>query len=863
MLRFAAVVSTTALVLVLASCGSRTGTIDDVFDAAERPVPMPEVCNGLDDDLDESVDEDFRDEAGRYIVDAHCGGCDLACEPRAAIELAVSCGLIDEAPVCVASECAVGFSVSTAGRCIPTWEHLCLLCAIDDDCGDLEAASCSVLGGETRCSVGCELGCPVGYICNGDDVCAPAGGSCSCEPGQTFDLACALVDPEGLRCPGAAACNDGVLSECLAPAEVCDEVDNDCDGELDEGFRDARGAYSLDLHHCGECGVDCTLDMIPEGDLICGGDPFAPTCVLDCPDARDGIQPGDRIDADRDIATGCECTVSNLADVPGPLRAEGEALDVNCDGADGIVIESFYVATDGDDAGPGSPTRPLQTISEAVRRAHESITLPEAPEPRPHVFVAGGAYTETVELEDGVLLHGGYRRDFLALDPDGFTVVIRPPNDTTAPGGAGIIAGAGVGRSTTVVEWVTVLGRDAAMPSSPAFGVYLDGPGARLTIRQAQVRAGVAGRGMNGIAGAAGAAPTTEAAQGAPPRGALEDAGHLCISGPSNVVPGGAGGSSSCAGVDTRGGTGGSPACPVFANFQPSGAAAPTAGGLPGGAPGTGGQDSNGPIMGVSCSTAVCCGLADFTVPTDFQGPQPGRPGTDGSDGRAGAGCVDPLGRLDGTRWMPDVGSSGTSGTSSSGGGGGGAGGGAEMDYFDVVCEFADGLGGGGGGGGAGGCGGAFGMPGTSGAPAVAIVLRGAAGALPTFEELVLSPGDAGRGGDGGAGGDGGLGGAGAFGGSLPRDALSTPTLAGPFPGARGGAGGNGGAGGGGGGGCGGGSIGIWLTGMFGGEPAEAATWRARNTFRLGRGGLAGRGGGGAAAAADGVAGGAVDVIVR
>jgi hypothetical protein len=267
--------------------------------------------------------------------------------------------------------------------------------------------------------------------------------------------------------------------------------------------------------------------------------------------------------------------------------------------------------------------------------------------------------------------------------------------------------------------------------------------------------------------------------------------------------------------------------------------------------------------MGISCSEAVCCGLADFTVPTDFTGPQAGTAGRDGSNGMAGRGCADPFGSFVGSMWRPDIGTAGTDGTGGSGGGGGGGGGGAEMDWFASVCEFADGIGGGGGGGGAAGCGGGSGRPGTSGAPTAAIVMRTTAGArLPTLTALTLLPGDGGRGGDGGAGGDGGLGGPGAFGGTVPPEERSTPTLAGPFPGGRGGAGGNGGAGGGGGGGCGGASVGIWLTGI-GAEPPEVVGYRRDNTFRLGRPGLAGRGGGGAAAAADGVEGGAIDVVVR
>ncbi|MBZ0117787.1 MAG: DUF1565 domain-containing protein, partial [Sandaracinaceae bacterium] len=460
---------------------------------------MPEVCNGLDDDLDglvsvgaiardsaidgamdassdagsmdasldagaldgsadggldpdRFVDEDFRDSLGRYVTNEHCGVCNNACVATSPA-LEVACGLVEETPTCVATRCEPGFVVSTTGRCIPAYDRLCLPCIDDGDCGDFASARCAVIGTERRCTVGCELGCPSGYACF-EDRCEPMGRSCSCQEGDRFTLACALFDPMMQRCPGTAFCDDGTLSECAAPPEVCDEEDNNCDGVVDEGFRDARGAYILDVHHCGECGVDCTLSTVPEGDLVCGGDPFAPSCVLSCPDAEDGIQPGDRIDGDRNIATGCECTVTALVDEPGPVRTEGQALDVNCDGADGIVVSSFYVAPDGDDSGPGSPTRPLRTVDVALMRAAMSIGTAMA---RPHVFVASGIYTETLHVPDGVKLHGGYRRDFLRLDPDGFRVEIRAPLATTAPGGAAIeIRGAGV--SETILEWITARG---------------------------------------------------------------------------------------------------------------------------------------------------------------------------------------------------------------------------------------------------------------------------------------------------------------------------------------------------------------------------------------------------------------------
>ena len=903
--------------LAFSGCGARTETEDE--DAWGRPGPtvMPEICNGLDDDgdglvasgvldggpfhdaamsrdagrvdaslgmdggaldggtprdagrsdagrgdagaldLDLRIDEDFRDSEGRYIADLHCGTCGNACRPTRTRELASACGLVDEFPICVATRCEPGYTPSRSGRCVALYERLCLTCADDGDCGDFEGARCSEIGDERRCAIDCELTCPDGYACD-EGICAPRTGSCSCTAGMDFDLACALEDPMGNRCAGSATCQSGVLSECAAPLDVCDEIDNDCNGTVDDLFRDERGAYIRDIHHCGECGVDCTLSTIPEGDLVCGGDPFAPSCVLRCPDAEDGIMPGDRVDADRNIATGCECTVQALTDDAGPIRTMGQMLDVNCDGADGIVINSIYVAPDGNDMGPGSPTRPMRTLNAAVMRAQASRATPM---PRPHVFIASGTYTETLNLLDGVLVHGGYRRDFLALDPEGFRVEIRAPLETTAPGGAAVVI-RGAGTTETILEWVKIRGLDATMASQATFGIYAVDPGPRLILRDSEVRAGAGGAGMPGINGLAGSSFTSLPEEGQVPRGAVEGADHLCTSVDANRVRGGAGGRNVCVGADVSGGAGGTGACPSFAAFQANGSEGR---GTSPGRGGPGGQDSRGPITADTgtCPRAVCCGLADFSVPTDFTGPQPGRPGGDGTSGRAGRACGEAFGRFEGEVWVGVNPSGGTDGVAGAGGGGGGAGGGAEMNWTLRECEFVDGLGGGGGGGGGGGCGGAPGQSGTSGAPSVAILFRYTSSlGLPTLSNLDIAPSDGGPGGDGGAGGDGGRGANGAFGGSVPRADRSTPTLAGPFPGGRGGQGGTGGAGGGAGGGCGGSSVGIWVTERSV-SASEISTLRMANRFTLGRAGDRGRGGGGAAAGPDGISGDATDVVVR
>ncbi len=850
----------------LSDASTDARTSDARLDAASADAGTRDtgLDGGSGDDIDLFVDEDFRDALGRYTTADHCGSCGNACVPDAPHETAAACLLVGEVPRCGATRCEAGFTPTREGVCVPTYARLCLSCSDDGDCGGFAGAHCARVADENRCSIECTLGCPGGYACQ-NSLCVPNGGSCSCESGQSFALACALFDPTGALCPGSARCEQGTQTTCAAPAELCDGVDQDCDGFIDNGFRDARGAYSLDIRNCGTCGVDCTRSRTPEGTLVCGGDPLSPSCVLRCPDTEDGLQVGDRIDADRNIATGCECHWSGASDEPGPVLAVGEALDVNCDGADGVVVNSFYVAPDGNDEAIGSPTRPLRTLARAMGRAVESMT---ATSPRRHVFVASGVYAETLHLPDGVLVHGGYRRDFLALDPTGFRVEVRAVAGDSGPGGAALEM-RGIGQTLTVLRWMTFHGLDASEPGAAAFGAYAIDVGPALTLQELEILSGNAGPGMSGGAGTAGASSQAPQA-GAAPRAAIETSAHSCLDSAQNNVAGGLGAANTCSDADTSGGRGGSAHCPQATNngvarIQESGQTGRGIGGQVGGIGGIGGQDSRGPITGNGCPTAVCCGLADFRVGNDFHGPDPGLPGALGTRGNGGQSCEDALGRFDGDRWVGAIGRAGTSGASGSGGGGGGAGGGAQMDFMPSVCAFADGLGGGGGGGGAGGCGGASGFGGASGGPSVALLLRYTRAPVgpPFIEGVRFASGEGGRGGDGGAGGSGGIGANGAFGGEVPRSARTTPTLAGPFPGARGGRGGDGGDGGGGGGGCGGAAVGVWVTGSVAELAGLGATLEGNNRFTGGAGGRAGVGGGGGAPGANGQGGPRASTLVR
>ena len=904
-----------ALAFALAACG-RTGVPAPV--PATGLAPSPEICDGLDNDLDGQIDEDFRDVLGAYRSDDHCGTCGHAChgdavtlqavcapacggpgaaagnlcrdagpvlqrdaalsdgspgDASAAIDGALSsdasavrpdarpaCVPIDcpnppPEPVCIAIACADGYVVDVTGTCVPRAAWLCRACDDDTACGAFPGARCADVAGDRRCTVACaDTPCPEGYTCNRDHLCLPANGSCACTEGAHFTAFCEIPTALG-ACRAQTQCVDGKQAPCVGVPELCDGLDNDCNGIIDDPFVNAAGAYGVDDHNCGACGVDCREPRLPEVKLTCGGPVVDPRCVLACPDTFDGVDVGDTIDADSRVDTGCECVVQALDDSPG---ADGDSpADVNCDGADGVVAASFYVAPDGNDTWPGSPDHPLATLAAAVEAAAASRATPTA---RPDVYVAAGAFDETLTLREGVRVHGGYSPDFKTRDPEAYVTEIRAPSWQAAPGGAALVADAVGLRADTAVDGVRLVGASAPSPGLPAFGAVLRGGGASLHVENCQIRAGDGVDGADGPDGPAGSASDISGGTGASPRPAAEDGRHDCQSGAGNENAGGRGARFRCEGTDVSGGDGGAAECPVDVGTSqvPGGRAAGSGGGG-----GRGGMDLRGPRRrDEGCPTDICCGLADFLVSGDWEIAGNGDPGRSGDNGTPGEGCADALGHIADTSWSSAPAGTGTAGGAGVGGGGGGAGGGAVIQWDAAGCAWPDGIGGGGGGGGAGGCGGLGGKPGEAGSPSVALVLVGAAaGRLPVVSGNTLSTGNGGRGGRGGSGGDGGEGGLGGPGGGLEPAQRTTPPLAGATPGGAGGHGGPGGGGGGGGGGCGGGSVGLWLVG--GGLGGLTQDLAAANAFQLGPPGLGGAGGAGAVHGGAGADGEVIDVFAR
>jgi len=301
------------------------------------PTPKSEVCDFQDNDCDGAVDEDFKTD-GKYTSMEHCGTCSQPCEgifPNGT----ATCDATKEMPLCVVDECYEGYYQLNEYQCLPEGQTLCKPCVNDLPCA---GGTCLVDGGGAGfCTEACGLGapCPDYFVCgevDGETYCLPASGTCDCgasndgatrpcsvtnEIGICFGLEtcdamagwvdctalvagvelcdgldndCDGVPDDGLpvgevcessndqgTCEGVQICAGLEGWSCTAPVpaeESCDYLDNDCDGAVDEDFVIA-GKYAT-LHHCGQCNKDCE-GALPNAVAYCDASPATPICKVE------------------------------------------------------------------------------------------------------------------------------------------------------------------------------------------------------------------------------------------------------------------------------------------------------------------------------------------------------------------------------------------------------------------------------------------------------------------------------------------------------------------------------------------------------------------------------------------------------
>ena len=155
--------------------------------------------------------------------------------------------------------------------CIGKFLPYCRPCHDSGDCarfpGD-DASFCSAteetIGAHCTTSCNEESGCPGGFACH-EEVCVPMDGECDCAAAPTnigHSNACFAPSPE--MCSGERYCTEEGLGECDAPEpqeELCNGLDDNCNGKADDNVPDKPCQATNDHGTCS--GLEKCLAGVP------------------------------------------------------------------------------------------------------------------------------------------------------------------------------------------------------------------------------------------------------------------------------------------------------------------------------------------------------------------------------------------------------------------------------------------------------------------------------------------------------------------------------------------------------------------------------------------------------------------------
>ena len=327
---------------VCAVVGELTCTSDgqDVECAGTPGAPQEETCNGLDDDCDGATDETYAD------LDSPCtvgvGGC-----------------VVESTRVCTAdgfgTECPIEPAAPLDERCDgldndcdevidEAFPDLGVMCRVGiGECIGEGVLVCSADGANLRCDAA--LPAPSEELCNGLDD------DCDGETDELFpELGSGCRAGEGpCDTAGTWRCSeDGSGTACDAVArapepEQCNGVDDDCDGEADETFPTLGTECAAGEGACGAFGI-----------VVCGDDGASVACnaVPRAPQEERCNRLDDDCDgaADEDFPTVGEACAEGIGAcrVEGTVACDAIAGGIYCDAVEGLAVAERCDEVDND-----------------------------------------------------------------------------------------------------------------------------------------------------------------------------------------------------------------------------------------------------------------------------------------------------------------------------------------------------------------------------------------------------------------------------------------------------------------------------------------------------------------------------------